>query len=182
MTANERARLRDVLLERSVRRGQFTLASGRSSTYYLDCRKTTLHPEGAWLIARAILDIVKHHAIPAEAIGGLTLGADPIAGAVAAMSHAQGTPIEAFIVRKGSKDHGTRQRIEGAEVRGRSVIVVDDVVTTAGSTMEAIAAVREAGGTVAAVICVVDREEGGEERLQGIPFHPIFRRRDLIEE
>lgn len=178
----ERDRLRELLVELSLQRGTFTLASGRTSTWYLDCRRTTCHPEGAWLVARAVLDLIATHRIAAEAVGGLTLGADPIAGAVAAVSHQMGRPLPAFIVRKASKDHGTRRRIEGTPVSGKTVVVVDDVVTTAESTLEAIRAVREDGGSVSAAICLVDREEGGADRLAGIPFHPIFRRRELLAE
>jgi orotate phosphoribosyltransferase len=178
----DRQRLHQLLLDLSLQRGEFTLASGRTSSYYLDCRRTTLHPEGAWLVAAVILDCIAANALRAEAIGGLTLGADPIAAAVAAVSHHQGRPLPAFIVRKASKDHGTRRRIEGATVAGKTVIVVDDVVTTAESTLEAIGAVREAGGVVSAAICLVDREEGGTERLADLPFYPIFRRRDLLGE
>ena len=177
----ERDRLRDILLELSLQRGQFTLASGRTSSYYLDCRRTTCHPEGAWLVARAVLDTIARAGIRAEAVGGLTLGADPIAASVAAVSHHMGRPLPAFIVRKASKDHGTRRRIEGTPVGGKRVVVVDDVVTTAESTLEAIRAVREDGGEVSAAICLVDREEGGAERIP-VPFHPIFRRSELLGE
>ena len=180
MNTTDRERLKRILLEQSVKRGDFVLASGRKSSYYLDCRRTTLNPEGAWLVARAVIEMIRDNDIRADAVGGLTLGADPIAAAVAAVSFHEGCPIPAFIVRKESKSHGTRQRIEGTPVAGKHVVVVDDVVTTAESTIEAIDAVRQAGGTVSAAICIVDREEGGAERLSGTPFHPIFRRTELL--
>jgi orotate phosphoribosyltransferase len=167
-------------LKLSVQRGEFTLSSGRKSDYYLDCRRTTLHPEGAWLTARVILALIREASIPAEAIGGLTLGADPIVSAVAVVSHGQGRPLPAFIVRKDTKSHGARRRIEGASVGGKQVVVVDDVVTTAESTIEAIRAVQEEEGVVSAAICLVDRQEGGAERLSGIPFHPVFTRQQLL--
>lgn len=175
-----RARLLALLRERALTRGDFTLASGRKSSYYIDARLVTLHPEGAWLIARAILDLLDRERIGAEAIGGLTMGADPIAAAVAVVSHQQGTPLSAFIVRKEAKGHGTGRRIEGGLAPGTRVVVVDDVVTTAGSTLQAISAVEESGGRVVAVVCVLDREEGGREALRGYPFHPLFRIGELL--
>jgi orotate phosphoribosyltransferase len=178
----ERERLRELLLELSVQRGQFVLSSGKTSSYYIDCRRTTLHPEGAWLVARSVLDTIASQRIEAEAIGGLTLGADPIAAAVAAMSYELGRPLPAFIVRKQEKDHGTRKRIEGFDVSGRRVLVVDDVVTTGDSTVEAIRAVEEASGSVSAVVCILDREEGGAGRFKGIPFYPLFTRTALLGE
>jgi len=169
-----RRRLLELVRSLAVARGEFRLASGRASSFYLDARKVTLHPEGAFLIARAILDIIAAEDLAAEAIGGLTLGADPIAGAVAALSHQQGRPLRGFIVRKEAKAHGTQRRVEGDVRPGASVIVVDDVVTTAGSTLQAIQAVEQMGCKVAAVVCVIDREEGGREALGRYPFFPLF--------
>ncbi len=126
------------------------------------------------MTARVILDVVRREEIRAEAIGGLTLGADPIAAAVAAVSHLEGTPLSAFIVRKEAKGHGMGRKVEGGLAKGQSVIVVDDVVTTAGSTLQAIRAVEEIGAKVAAVICLIDREEGGREALSGYRFYPLF--------
>lgn len=175
-----RERLLALLKERAIKFGDFTLASGRKSTYYLDGRLVTLDAEGACLIARVILDVVRQEGIEAEALGGLTMGADPIAGAVAAISHAEGTPLSAFIVRKEAKGHGTGRRVEGPLRTGARVIVVDDVVTTAGSTLQAIEAVKEAGAIVSAVICLVDRLEGGAEALSGYRYHPLFTVNDLL--
>jgi orotate phosphoribosyltransferase len=109
------------------------------------------------------------------------LGADPIVCPVAALSHSEGPPLRAFIVRKEAKDHGTGKRIEGNLKPGSRVIIVDDVVTTAGSTLQAIDAAEDAGHTVVAVMCLVDREEGGAEKLQAYPFYPLFSRRDIFE-
>jgi len=169
-----RERLLSLLRERALSFGDFTLASGRKSTFYLDGRLVTLHHEGAYLTARVILDVVRRQDIRAQAIGGMTLGADPISAAVAAVSHLEGPPLSAFIVRKEAKGHGTGRRVEGGLQAGTRVIVVDDVVTTAGSTLQAIRAVEEIGGKVEAVICLIDREEGGREALAGYPFYPLF--------
>lgn len=160
--------------------GDFTLASGKKSPFYFDSKKTTLLPEGAWLTAREILRIVRERGIRADAIGGLTLGADPIVCPVAALSHAEGPAMRAFIVRKEAKDHGTGRRIEGNLAPGSRVIIVDDVVTTAGSTLKAIDAAIEEGHEVVAVICLVDREEGGAEKLARWPFFPIFRKSEIF--
>ena len=178
--AGDRDRLRDLLKTHSLMFGDFTLASGKKSTFYFDSKKTTLLPEGAWLVAREVLRIVRDEGIEAQAIGGLTLGADPIVCPVAALSHVEGPPLRAFIVRKEAKDHGTARQIEGSLDAGSRVIIVDDVVTTAGSTLKAIEAAEAAGHTVVAVICIVDREEGGAERLARYPFYPMFRKSEVF--
>ena len=178
---NEREQLRQLLKAESLMFGEFTLASGKKSTFYFDSKRTTLLPAGAWLTAREVLRIVRDERIEADAIGGLTLGADPIVCPVAAMSHVEGPALRAFIVRKEAKEHGTGRRIEGQLAPGSRVIIVDDVVTTAGSTIKAIEAAEEAGHTVVAVICLVDREEGGAVKLAAYPFYPIFRRSDIFE-
>lgn len=179
---DDRDRLRDLLREHSLLFGDFVLASGRRSRFYFDSKRTTLLPEGAWLTARVVLDRLRREGVEAEAIGGLTLGADPIVCPVAALSHVEGPPLRAFLVRKEAKEHGTGRRIEGCPPPGTRVVVVDDVVTTAGSTLQAIEAAQEAGLHVVAVVCLVDREEGGTERLARWPFHPIFRRSDIFDE
>ena len=173
-------RLGVVLRARSILRGKYTLASGRTSDYYIDCRRTTLDPEGATLVGRCILSLIEREGLRPAAVGGLTLGADPIAAAVAILSWQAGRPIPAFIVRKASKDHGTGRRIEGSLPQGGEVLVVEDVVTTGGSVLEAIGAVEESGARVAAVIGIIDREEGGREALVRYPFHSLFRARDLL--
>jgi len=157
------------------------VASGKKSTFYFDSKRTTLRPDGAWLTARQILALIRERGIKADAIGGLTLGADPIVCPVAALSHAEGPALRAFIVRKEAKEHGTGRRIEGNLPERSRVIVVDDVVTTAGSTLKAIEAAEEEGHTVVAVICLVDREQGGTERLAAYPFYPLFRKGDIFD-
>lgn len=179
---DERARLLELLKTHSLMFGDFTLASGRKSRYYFDSKKTTLLAEGAYLVARQVLAILRENGVRADAIGGMTLGADPIVCPVAALSHLEGPPLQAFIVRKEAKDHGTARRIEGAVAPGSRVVVVDDVVTTAGSTLSAIRAAEEAGLTVVAVVALVDREEGGTEKLAAWPFYPIFRRAEIFAE
>ncbi|HZI93629.1 MAG TPA: orotate phosphoribosyltransferase [Patescibacteria group bacterium] len=179
--ATRRSRLLALLRERAVTFGDYTLASGRKSKYYIDGRLVTLHPEGAYLIARVILDLMEREGIEAEAVGGLTMGADPIAAAVSVVSHLESRPLSAFIVRKEAKEHGTGRKVEGGLRRGAPVLVVDDVVTTAGSTLQAIRAVEEIGCKVAGVVCIIDREEGGAQALRGYRFHPLFRVAELLE-
>jgi len=182
MLAGDREKLKQLLREHSLMFGDFTLASGRKSSFYFDSKKTTLRPDGAYLTAVEVLETLRRNGIEADAIGGLTLGADPIVCPVAALSHLAGRPIRAFIVRKASKDHGTARRIEGQLEPGSRVVVVDDVVTTAGSTLQAIEAAEGDGHEVVAVICIVDREEGGTEKLARWPFFPIFRKSEIFVE
>lgn len=177
---NEREQLRRLLKEQSLMFGDFTLASGKKSNFYFDSKRTTLLPDGAWLTAREILRVVREKGIQADAIGGLTLGADPIVCPVAALSHSEGPAMRAFIVRKEAKEHGTGRKIEGNLASKSRVIIVDDVVTTAGSTLKAIEAAEEQGHTVVAVICLVDREEGGAEKLAKYPFFPLFKRTEIF--
>jgi orotate phosphoribosyltransferase len=177
-----RDRLREMLREHSLIFGEFTLASGRKSRFYFDSKKTTLLPEGGWLTAVEVLETIRREGIEAEAIGGMTLGADPIVCPVAALSHHTERPLRAFIVRKETKGHGTGRKIEGDLEPGSRVVVVDDVVTTAGSTLRAIEAVEGAGHRVVAVICLVDREEGGTEKLARWPYYPVFRRSEIFHE
>ena len=177
---SDRERLLELLREHSLMFGDFTLASGRTSRYYFDSKRTTLLPEGAYLTAREVLRTLRESRIQADAIGGITLGADPIVCPVAALSHLEGPPLRAFIVRKEAKEHGTGRKIEGDLPPGSRVVVVDDVVTTAESTLKAIFAATEAGFHVVAVVCLVDREEGGTERLSRWPFFPVFRRAEIF--
>ena len=176
--------LRDIIREKSLRAGDFTLSSGKKSSYYLDCRMTTLDPRGALLIARLILDRIRTENIQADAIGGLTMGADPIATAVAVVSGLEAKPIPAFIVRKESKGHGTQRSIEGYDGKpGSRVIVVDDVCTTGGSILVAAEKAEEAGYKVTAAFCVVDREEGGTEQIvKRYPFYALFTAKELLND
>ena len=178
---NEREQLRRLMKAESLIFGDFTLASGKKSTFYFDSKRTTLLSDGAWLTAREILRLIREKRIQADAIGGLTLGADPIVCPVAALSHTEGPKLRAFIVRKEAKEHGTGRQIEGNLPKGSRVIIVDDVVTTAGSTLKAIEAAEAEGHTVVAVICLVDREEGGAAKLAKYPFYPVFKRSDIFD-
>jgi len=176
--------LRDILRRKSLRVGDFTLSSGKKSSYYLDCRMTTLDPRGALLIARLILERMRTNKVRADAIGGLTMGADPIATAVAVVSGLEDMPISAFIVRKETKGHGTQRAIEGFDGKaGSRVIVVDDVCTTGDSILRAAEKAEEAGYEVVATFCVVDREEGGTELIgKRYPFYPLFTAKELLRD
>lgn len=157
------------------------LTSGRTSNYYIDAKMTTLDPEGANLTARLILEALEPFEI--DAIGGYTLGADPIVSAVAALSAETNRPLPAFIVRKEPKKHGERKMIEGPFKPGWRICVVDDVVTTAGSTLKACQAVEEEGGTVVLTLAIVDRQEGGRENLEakGYKFISLVTRDELLK-
>jgi len=174
--------LREIIRRKSLRTGEFTLSSGKRSSYYLDCRMTTLDARGALLIGRLLLQCMRSHDIHAEAIGGLTLGADPIATAVAVVSAIEGQPISAFIVRKETKAHGTQRAIEGYDGSpGSRVVVVDDVCTTGDSILTAAEKAEAAGYEVAAAFCIVDREEGGTDLIaKRYPFYPLFTAKDLL--
>jgi orotate phosphoribosyltransferase len=176
--------LRDIIRRKSLRIGDFTLSSGKKSSYYLDCRMTTLDPRGALLIGRLILERIRNENIQADAIGGLTMGADPMATAVAVVSSLEQTPISAFIVRKEAKGHGTQRSIEGYDGKaGSRVVVVDDVCTTGDSILKAADKAEEAGYQVVAAFCVVDREEGGTELIaKRYPFYPLFTAKDLLKD
>ena len=157
----------------AVKTGEFVLSSGKKSNFYVDCRKVTLHPQGAKLIGKIILEKIK--GLKVDAIGGLTLGADPITSAVVTLSD-----IPGFIVRKKAKEHGTQQRIEGLIERGWNVVIVEDVATTGASALQAIEAVEAAGAKVVKVIAVVDREEGAKEALKKYDFEPICKKSELF--
>lgn len=162
---SDRAALERLLLSRSVTHGDFVLASGQRSSYYIDCRLTTMSAAGLVLIGRLGLAALREAGWAPSAIGGLTMGADPVAYAIAAASAGTSHVIDAFSVRKEAKTHGTGRLIEGNFRPGDAVVVVEDVITSGGSAEKAIAAVAAAGGTVLGVLAVVDREQGGSERL-----------------
>ncbi len=159
-------RLEELLLARSVRRGSFVLASGERSSYYIDCRLTTMSAEGLTLVGRAGLAAIRAAGWDPTGVGGLTLGADPVAYAIAAASFAAGPPIDAFTVRREAKGHGTRRLIEGNLGPGARAVVIEDVITTGGSALTAIEAVEREGGQVLGVLALVDREQGGRARIE----------------
>lgn len=155
-----------LLAARSFRRGQFTLASGRTSPFYVDARPTTMSARGLGLVGALGLEAIRTAGWDAAAIGGLTLGADPVAYAVARASLDAPPALDAFTVRKDAKTHGTGRRIEGAFAAGLRVVVAEDVITTGGSALKAVEAIRAEGGVVVGVLAVVDRQEGGREALE----------------
>jgi orotate phosphoribosyltransferase len=179
-TRRELARL---LMEKSYKEGEFTLTSGRKSDYYFDCKQTALHPKGAWLLGRVFLESL--HGSGVSGVGGMTLGADPLVGAVVTLSYETDMPLPGFIVRKRAKGHGTGQYLEGMAnfSPGDRVAMLEDVVTTGGTLVTACERVVDAGLSIGKVICVLDREEGGRENLAGAGYEltSIFTRRELIE-
>jgi orotate phosphoribosyltransferase len=185
--------LLSILARTSFRLGQFKLSSGGASDYYIDCRTTTLHAEGGRLTGHAILELLEANKIDAEAVGGLTMGADPIVSNVAtasgwrALSRPSAPLLHGFLVRKAEKAHGTGRRIEGFCREGARVVIVDDVCTTGASTIVAIEAARDAGMIVAAVVCIVEREEANgrpavEAAAAGAPFLRLFTANDVRAE
>jgi len=192
-TPTHAQQLLSLLARLSFRLGQFTLSSGGTSDYYIDCRTTTLHAEGGRLTGHAILELLEANGIDAAAVGGLTMGADPIVSNVATASawRAQSNPsaplINGFLVRKAEKAHGAKRRIEGFCQEGASVVIVDDVCTTGASTINAIEAAQESGMKVVAVVCIVEREEANgrpavEAAAKGAPFLRLFTANDVRAE
>lgn len=176
-------RLVALLRARSIRRGTFTLASGKQSDLYVDCRLTTMHPEGLALIGPLGLHAIAEAGWHPDSVGGLTLGADPVSYAIAYASQLAQLPIRAFTVRKEAKTHGTGKLIEGPFAAGDRVVVIEDVITTGGSAIKAVEAVRAAGGEVLGVLAVVDREEGGHEAIHqtvGVEAIALVTRMQLI--
>jgi orotate phosphoribosyltransferase len=159
-------RLEQLLRERSLRRGDFVLASGKRSSFYIDARPTTMSGEGLVLLGALGLERIAARGWRPEFIGGLTLGADPVAYAIAAAARSRGTALDAFTVRKQAKEHGTGKRIEGCFSSGASVVIVEDVITSGRSALEAIGAVEAEGARVVGVLAVVDRQEGGRASLE----------------
>lgn len=173
--------LRDLLLARSVQRGDFVLASGRRSSFYIDARRTTMSGDGLAVIGAMGLERLATRGWAPHAVGGLTLGADPVAYALALTARRRGLPLDAFTVRKEAKDHGTGRRIEGCFTAGIPVVIIEDVITTGGSAREAIGAVEREGGHVLGVLAVVDRQEGGREAIErgGYPVDALISAGDL---
>jgi len=165
-----RARLRALLLDRSVARGDFVLASGRRSSFYIDARRTTMAGEGLAVVGALGLECLRARGWMPAAVGGLTLGADPVAYAIAAAAYAQHVSLDAFTVRKVLKGHGSGRHIEGCFAPGAAVVVVEDVITTGGSALAAIAAVLAEGGRVLGVLAVVDRDEGGRAAIEHVGY------------
>ncbi|MGI4755773.1 MAG: orotate phosphoribosyltransferase [Janthinobacterium lividum] len=190
--AADRSALLSLIAKLSFRLGDFTLASGAKSDYYIDCRTTTLDAEGGRLSGLTFAELIRQHAPQAVAVGGLTMGADPLVSNTASASawwqlaHSEASAVHGFLVRKAMKTHGTGRQIEGYVREGAEVVVVDDVCTTGGSTITAIEAVQVAGMRVAAVLCLVDREQGGAANIQAVigdaPFVSVFTATDVRAE
>lgn len=179
-------RLRELLDRLSLKKGPVVLASGKTSNFYLDCKQTALNAEGAVVIGRLVFERIRRlraEGQRVDGVGGMTLGADPIAVATAVASQQAGEPVHAFVIRKEPKGHGTRAWLEGSNnlADGAPVLLVEDVVTTGGSTLRALERARESGLEPVAIVALVDREEGGSENLEatGLPFEALLRRSDF---
>ena len=178
-----RDQLKHLLLERSVRFGNFTLSSGGSSTYYIDARRTTMSAEGQALVGRVGYEIVSQSGLEPTHLGGLTMGADPISYAIAHRSHLEGHPLDGFSVRKEAKHHGTGNRVEGGLDPSSRCLVIEDTLTTGKSTLSAVEALREHGVTVVGVLALVDRSDNAEELFReiGLPLLSFFPVKELLE-
>jgi orotate phosphoribosyltransferase len=177
-----RRNLRDLLDSRAARTGEITLSTGAKSNFYFDCKPVTLSADGSYLVGMAFLDALDELPEPPQAVGGLTHGADPIVSAMVVLSHVRERPIQGFYVRKEAKRHGTKRRIENPPESGTKVVIVDDVVTTGGSLLQAVKEAREAGCEVIGVMALVDREEQNGEvniRREVDTYIPLYRRSDF---
>ena len=188
MNTEFKRRLAKILVERSYKEGDFLLASGRRSDYYFDCRVTALHAEGSELIGNLFFEAVSEiiaSGTPVKGVGGMTMGADPLVSATTVVSSQKGQPLNGLLVRKESKGHGTNQFVEGLAnfKAGDPVVVLEDVVTTGGSLLKACQRIESAGLKIVAVCCILDREEGGREKLKeaGYELKALFTRRELLE-
>ena len=182
----DKDKLKKIIREKSYRKGTFKLTSGKTSDFYIDGKQTTLSADGAYLCGKLFFEIIKKQPMPIDAVGGMTLGADPLVTATSIVSYLEGAPIPAFIVRKESKKHGTEQFIEGRNnlADGCTVALVEDVVTTGGTLIKVIERVEAQGYKVGVIITVVDRQEGGAEALaaKGYKLAAIFTRAEIMEE
>jgi orotate phosphoribosyltransferase len=185
--AQARDRLLELLKQLSWRRGQVVLSSGKTSDFYIDCKQTALNAEGAVLVGELVFahaQTLRGQGLALHGVGGITLGADPIATAASVVSYQRGAPLHAFIIRKEPKGHGTGQWLEGGKSlpEGSPVLLVEDVVTTGGSTLKAVDRARESGLVPAAILALVDRDEGGREALAstGLPFASLYTRADFV--
>lgn len=184
-SSNDRNRLKAILLEKSYRQGTFTLTSGKTSDFYIDGKQTTLSAEGAYLCGKLLFQLIQNSSTPIQAVGGMTLGADPLVTAISVVSFLEKNPIPAFIVRKEAKGHGTNNYIEGLKnlPADCTVALVEDVVTTGGTLLKVIERVEAQGFKVGLVVTVVERQEGGTETLAkaGYPLKALFTRSELLE-
>jgi len=174
--AYNRERLKELIQEKALKFGDFTLASGKTATYYLDGKQVVLDSEGAMLIGEGILDLIIEGGVFPDAVGGMAIGADPITASVITIAGTQGIPLKGCMVRKETKDHGTQKFVEGPVQSGEHIIVVEDVVTTGGSSMLAIERLEAAGLIIDEVIAIIDRMEGGKDAFisHGYKFRSLF--------
>ena len=184
MNDSQRKRLIELVSELAIQRGQFTLASGRKSSYYVDMRRATLHHEAGPLIGHVMLDMLEEAGFGAgvtASVGGLTMGADPVATAIMHAAASRGLDIDAFVVRKETKDHGMKRQIEGPDISGRNVVILEDTSTTGGSPIQALEAARAVGANVLAVAVIVDRATGAKEKIEahGVPYLAALGLEDL---
>ena len=184
MSPTPREQLRDLITELAVVRGRVTLSSGAEADYYVDLRRVTLHHRAAPLVGHVLLDRLEEVGLgtaEVDAVGGLTLGADPVATALLHAAASRGQDLDAFVVRKAAKGHGMQRRVEGPDIAGRRVVVLEDTSTTGSSPITAVEAAREAGAEVLAVAVIVDRATGAQERIEalGVPYHALFSLADL---
>ncbi|MBN2143304.1 MAG: orotate phosphoribosyltransferase [Candidatus Aureabacteria bacterium] len=171
--------LKQELLNHALKFGDFTLASGQKSSYYINCKPVTLSAKGSYLVGENLLELIPEDCI---AVGGLTLGADPIVSSITLVSHLKKRPIQGFLVRKEKKDHGTTSQMENPPPEGSLVTIVDDVITTGGSALKATEIALASGLKVAVVLCIVDRSQGGKEAFEklGIPMRSLFKIQDFL--
>jgi orotate phosphoribosyltransferase len=184
LSPTPREQLRDLIRELAVVRGRVTLSSGAEADYYVDLRRVTLHHRAAPLVGHVLLDHLEELGFgtaEVDAVGGLTLGADPVATALLHAAASRGQDLDAFVVRKEAKAHGMQRRVEGPDIAGRRVVVLEDTSTTGSSPIAAVQAAREAGAEVVAVAVIVDRATGARERIEalGVPYHHLFDLADL---
>ncbi len=177
----DRDRLQQLITDLAVVRGRVTLSSGKEADYYVDLRRITLHAEAAPLVGSVLLDLVDGSGLAPESVGGLTMGADPVAAAMLHAAAARGRALDAFVVRKEAKAHGLQRRVEGPDVAGRRVVAVEDTSTTGGSVMKAVEALREAGADVVGVAVILDRATGAREVVEaaGLPYLSALTKDDL---
>lgn len=184
MSPTPREQLRDLITELAVVRGPVTLSSGAQADYYVDLRRITLHHRAAPLVGHVLLDLLEEAGLgtgEVDAVGGLTLGADPVATALLHAAASRGQDLDAFVVRKEAKAHGMQRQVEGPAIAGRRVVVLEDTSTTGASPIAAVEAARAAGADVVAVAVIVDRATGAQERIEalGVPYHYVFDLADL---
>lgn len=176
-TTTDRAALHSLIAELAIVRGRVTLSSGQEADYYIDLRRITLHHRAAPLVGRVMLEATADMAY--DAVGGMTMGADPVAAAMVHAAAAQGRDLDAFVVRKAAKTHGLQRRVEGPDVAGRAVLAVEDTSTTGGSPLSAVEALREAGARVVGVAVIVDRGAADAVRAAGLEYRAVFDRSDF---